>query len=170
MGWIFYKGESAFLLWLLWLEIRLKLKKLDDWPLSICGKRGPLENNAISPHGSFILFKKGGGLLKIISWFVSGKQIIIHLRDSDKSRYFAISESNNCFIIRSPSLFFTQQRSQEGEKRWFHLRMSRILVAAKRQSQTQLDDIAQEQTIISRQLFADHVVGSRPIRKICFEW
>ena len=36
-------------------------------------------------------------------------------------------------------------------------------------SQTHLDDIAQEQTIICRQLFADHVVGSQPIRKICFE-
>ena len=30
---------------------------------------------------------------------------IIDLRDTDKSRYFrAITESNNCFIIRSPSL------------------------------------------------------------------
>ena len=32
-------------------------------------------------------------------------------------------------------------------------------------SQTQLDDIAQEQTIICRQLFADQVVGFRPIKK-----
>ena len=31
-------------------------------------------------------------------------------------------------------------------------------------SQTQLDDIAHEQTIICRQLFAGHV-GSRPIKK-----
>ena len=31
---------------------------------------------------------------------------IIDLRDTDKSRYFAITEFNNCFIIRSPSLFF----------------------------------------------------------------
>ena len=30
---------------------------------------------------------------------------IIGLRDTDKSRYFAIHEFNNCFIIRSPSLF-----------------------------------------------------------------
>ena len=39
-------------------------------------------------------------------------------------------------------------------------------------SQTKLDDIAHEQTIICRQLFAGHVVGSRPLkeRKICFEW
>ena len=32
---------------------------------------------------------------------------IIDLRDTDKSRYFAIAEFNNCFIIRSPSLFFS---------------------------------------------------------------
>ena len=39
-------------------------------------------------------------------------------------------------------------------------------------SQTQLDGIAHEQTIICRQLFAGHVVGSRPMKrkKICFEW
>ena len=53
---------------------------------------------------------------------------IIDLRDTDKSRYFAITEFDNCFIIRSQSLFFlmnifgkrsdllvfTQERSQEG--------------------------------------------------------
>ena len=58
---------------------------------------------------------------------------MIDLRDTDKSRYFAITEFNDCFImIRSPSLFFkeylreakrsaifTQERSQEGEKRGF---------------------------------------------------
>ena len=32
-------------------------------------------------------------------------------------------------------------------------------------SQTQLDGIAHEQTIICRQLFARHVVGSRPIKR-----
>ena len=30
----------------------------------------------------------------------------IDLRDTDKSPYFAITEVNNCFIIRSSSLFF----------------------------------------------------------------
>ena len=44
---------------------------------------------------------------------------------------------------------------------WFHLRMSRILFAAKHVSQTQLDDIFHEPTIICWQLFAGHVVGSR---------
>ena len=55
---------------------------------------------------------------------------IIDPRDTDKSRYFAITEFNNCFILRSPSLFcneakqsaiifFTHERSQEGGKRGF---------------------------------------------------
>ena len=69
--------------------------------------------------------------LNKISWFVSGEQIIIHLRDSDKSHYFAIGESNNCFIIRSPSLSFYTTAIARRRKAWFHLRMSRILVAAK---------------------------------------
>ena len=52
----------------------------------------------------------------------------LDLRDTDKSRYFEITEFNNRFIIRSLSLFlmniyyfaiFTQKRSQEGEKRAF---------------------------------------------------
>ena len=39
------------------------------------------------------------------------------------------------------------------------------------QSQTQLDDIAHEQTIICRQLFVGHVVGFWPMkrRKICIQ-
>ena len=32
-------------------------------------------------------------------------------------------------------------------------------------SQTKLDDIAHEQTIICRQLFASHVAGSRPMKR-----
>ena len=32
-------------------------------------------------------------------------------------------------------------------------------------SQTQLDDTEHEQTIICRQLFAGHVVGSRPMKR-----
>ena len=43
---------------------------------------------------------------------------------------------------------------------WLLLRMSRILFAAK----TDLDGITHEQTIICRQLFAGHVVGSQPIK------
>ena len=51
-------------------------------------------------------------------------------------------------------------------KAWFHLRMSRILF-----SETKLDDIAHEQTIICRQLVAGHVVGSWPMkRKRNLQW
>ena len=50
---------------------------------------------------------------------------IIDVRDTGKSRYFVITEFNNCFIIRSPSLcfifgkrsdlpFFTQERITRG--------------------------------------------------------
>ena len=35
----------------------------------------------------------------------SGNNYIIALRYTDKSRYFATNEFNNCFSIRSPSLF-----------------------------------------------------------------
>ena len=72
----------------------------------------------------------------------------IDLRDTDKSRYFAITDFNNCFIIRSQSLFFLLRNifgkgsdlpfsrksncNQEEEKTCgFNLRMSRILFAAK---------------------------------------
>ena len=34
------------------------------------------------------------------------RRSIIDLLATDKSRYFAITEYNNCFVIRSPSLFF----------------------------------------------------------------
>ena len=40
----------------------------------------------------------------IICWSRRLRQII-NLQDTDKSRYFAITKFNNCFIIRSPSLF-----------------------------------------------------------------
>ena len=45
--------------------------------------------------------------LSKISWFVCGEQINNwSARHTDKSRYFAVNEFNNCFIIRSPRLFF----------------------------------------------------------------
>ena len=46
------------------------------------------------------------------------RQIIIDLRYTDKSRYFAIAEFNNCFIIRSPSLFFKEYLRYYGPKIW----------------------------------------------------
>ena len=66
-------------------------------------------------------------IFTIICWNWRLREII-DLLASHKSRYFPITEFNNCFIIRSPSLFFngakrsaffTQERSQEGENHGF---------------------------------------------------
>ena len=81
---------------------------------------------------------------------------IIDLRDTEKLRYFATTEFNNCFIFRSPSLFFneflweakrsaifTQERSQEGESLVSFTHEQNIIFR-----QTKLNDIAHEKTII----------------------
>ena len=101
--------------------------------------------------------------LSKIWWFVSGEQInyyylLIDLRDTDKSRYFWISEFNNCFIIRSPSLFFNEYLREAKRSTIFHVR-----VIAKHT--TQLDDTAHEQNVIRRQLFAGHVVNFWPMKR-----
>ena len=86
---------------------------------------------------------------------------ITDLRNTDKSRYFAITEFNNCFIIWSPFFWSTKYikslRCLLGEPiRHFHtraqflLRMSRILFSA---------------ALICRQLFAGHVVSSRSMKR-----
>ena len=57
----------------------------------------------------------------------------------DKSQYFAITEFDNCFIIRSPSLFLYLNHSLTAHPKrpaifspraWLQLRMSRILFVA----------------------------------------
>ena len=55
---------------------------------------------------------------------------------------------------------FSRKSARKKEKARFPLRMCKILFAAK-----QLDDIADEQTNICKQLFAGHVVGSRPMKR-----
>ena len=109
-----------------------------------------------------------------IPWFNSGKQINHlpqhatsannYLRVTDKSRLFAITECNNCFTIRSPGLLmnichFAQHFVRVSFKHEHSIIYSQTL------SQTQLGDIAHEQTIIFRQLFAGHVLGSRPMKR-----
>ena len=92
---------------------------------------------------------------------------IIDLRDTDKSRYFSITEFNNCFIIRSPSLFFlvnilgkrsdlpfSRKSDRKKEKSTVFFTHEQNIIC-----------IAHEQTIICRQLFAGHVVGSRPMKR-----
>ena len=99
---------------------------------------------------------------------------IVDLRDTDKSRYFAITLFNNCFIIRTPSLFFLMnilgKRSDLPFTRKSDLKKEKSTVSFTHEqniicSQTLLDGIAHEQTIICRQLFAGHVVGSRPMKR-----
>ena len=92
----------------------------------------------------------------------------------DKSRYFAITEFNNCVIIRSPRLFFirnifgkwsdlsfSHKSDRKKEKSVVSFTHEQNIIC----SQTKLDGIAHEQTIICRQLFAGHVVGSRPMKR-----
>ena len=96
---------------------------------------------------------------------------IIDLRDTDKSQYFVISEFNNCFIIRSPSLIkmfgkqnnlpFSRKSDRKKEKSVVSFTHEQNIIC----SQTQLNDIAHEQTIICRQLFVGHVVVPRPMER-----
>ena len=101
-------------------------------------------------------------------WFFLRGGGSVHRLDSNKSRYIAITEFNNCCIIWSPCISSGSKaicHFHARRKAWVLLRMSRILFAAKCQSQTQLDDIVHEQTIICRQLFAGHVGGFRPMKR-----
>ena len=87
--------------------------------------------------------------LSKISWFVSGEQIN------------CLPKPNKEYLREAKrSAIFTQERSQEGEKHGFLTQEQNIIC-----SQTQLDGIAHEHTIICRQLFAGHVVGSRANEK-----
>ena len=95
----------------------------------------------------------------------------------DKSRYFAITEFNNCFIIRSfdhrvwfflrnifgkwSDLSFSRKSDRKKEKSVVSFTHEQNIIC----SQTKFDNIAHEQTIICRQLFAGHVVSSRPMKR-----
>ena len=91
-------------------------------------------------------------------------------QDTGNSRYFVITEFNNCFIVRSPSLFFTEhlwgaKRSAFFHARayhaWFRLRISRILSAAKHSWMT----LRMSRPLFFRQLFEGHVVGFQPMKR-----
>ena len=68
---------------------------------------------------------------------------LITTLSSDHQVYFLMN------ILGKP--FFTQERSQKGEKCGFVY--------------AQLDDYVHKQTIICRQLFAGHMVGFGPMKK-----
>ena len=90
-------------------------------------------------------------------------------RDIDKSRYFAITEFNDCFIIRSPLLSLYSHCS-------FHkLEMSQQSLTAQGTdllfSHKSVVSITHEQNItcskilICRQSFAGHVLASRSMKR-----
>ena len=91
------------------------------------------------------------------------------MRDTDKSRYFAITEFNNCFIIQLPSLFsyFNHFLTAQGSDMPFSLEKIDPITHEQNIicSKTSLDGTTHEQTIIRRQLFVGHVVDSRPMEK-----
>ena len=95
------------------------------------------------------------------SWFVRG--------ETGKSWYLAKARP---IIVLSfgHRVCFSHHSDRKKEKSVVSFTHEQNISCSQKLSQTHLDDIAQEQTIICRQLFADHLVGSRPIRKICFQW
>ena len=94
---------------------------------------------------------------------------IIDLRDTEKSRYFAITEFNNCFIIPSASLFsyFSHLPAAQGSDLPFSVKKVVPIMHEKNIicSKTCLDGTTHEHTIIRRQLFAGHMVNSRPMER-----
>ena len=97
----------------------------------------------------------------IICWSQRLRQIIIDLRDTDKSWYFVITEFNNCFIIhrvcflrnifgkRSDLPFLHKNCDRKKEKSAVSIMHEQNSIC----SQKQLNNITHEHTIIFRQLF-----------------
>ena len=111
----------------------------------------------------------------LLQFFLKGGGSV-HRVESDKSRYFAITEFSNCFIIWSTCISLGSKaicHFHARRKAWVLLCMSRILFAAKHQSQTQLDNVAHS----SRPLFVGSYLqvtwwarGQWKERKICLKW
>ena len=112
--------------------------------------------------------------LSRMSWFVSGEQINYLPKPKAEANnwsarlYFATTEFNNCFFIRSQSIFgkrsnlpFSLKSDRNKEKSVVSFTHEQNIIC----SQTKLGDIAHEQTIICRHLFAGHVVSSRPMKR-----
>ena len=123
--------------------------------------------------------------LSKISWFVSGEQINYLLKPKPEANnwsardwqimIFCDNRANNCFIIRSPSLFsLLSGRGKRvlpcrslpfSPKSMVSITYEQNIICSKTLSNKQLERIAHEQTIICRQLFAGHVVRSRPMKR-----
>ena len=103
---------KLFLNWLSIVESSILKKKsfLSNWHIKY-------QNNYLRVVGSKQLTIIGRGRAKYRDLSVASISVIcrsrrprqiLDLRDSDKSRYFAITEFNSCFIGRSPSLFLNE--------------------------------------------------------------
>ena len=88
--------------------------------------------------------------------------IIIDQRDTDKSRYFARAQFNNyCFIMFNHCSFDQLKMSNHSlTARGTNLPFSHKSVV----SITREENIICSKTLICRQLFAGHVVGSEPMK------
>ena len=92
---------------------------------------------------------------------------ITDLRDTDKSRYFAITEFNNwfdhrvCFHIYFTLWEFREEICHFSSKSVVTITHEQNIICSKRI----LGDTTQGQPIICRHLFAGHVLGSRPMKK-----
>ena len=99
---------------------------------------------------------------------------------TDKSGYFAITESNDFFIIWSPSLIFRMNIFRKrGDLPFSHKgdreKEKSVVLFTHDQNINYLqpnisDHIAHEQTIYCWQLFAGHVVGPRPMNSPYSLW
>ena len=96
-----------------YLPSRITHRLFIDYTYTWCAQLMTIDNWYLS------IFNNYWTRLSKISWFFNGEQINyfsklkveannIDVRDTGKSQYFAITEFNNCFIIRSPSLFFNE--------------------------------------------------------------
>ena len=98
---------------------------------------------------------------------------IIYLRDTDKSRYFVITEFTNLLfslsITKFVFIFLNHSLTTQSSDFPFstHVCGYNYAWAGIICSKTHLDGTAgaNEQIIICRQLFAHHAVGSRPIKR-----
>ena len=121
------------------LETRLVLIQLDNtaslrtfslacsfpWAL-YCAKRLPEGSQSINNYWSGNGWAKYRDLSSVVStsiicWSRRLRQII-DLRDTDKSRYFAITEFNNCLIMRLPSF----KRSYSLWNLWYYSPMIKL--------------------------------------------
>ena len=105
--------------------------------------------------------------LSRISWFVCGEQINYLPKPKAEANNWSARHSITEFIFlmnilgKRSDLPFSRKSDRKKEKSTVSFTHMQNIIC----SQTQLDGIAHEQTIICRQLFAGHVVSSRPMKR-----